>query len=93
MKSRNGLDLKETTITGIVSPTGWDEEGRVLTVCVATDYGKYYFLSTERKDVDLVSFVKKYVEASGIVSTYGNLNYLSISNIKEAVDPSLLGNG
>lgn len=92
MKSRNGVE-KETTISGIVSPTGWDDEGRVQTVCVATDQGKYYFLSTEKKELNLVSFLKKYVEVSGIVSTYGNLTYLCISQIREVVDPNILGNG
>jgi hypothetical protein len=73
---------EEIVITGIVSPTGWDESGIVESVCIAADDGKYYFPCLEDKGKTLAEFLRKNVRVRGIMSLRNGLRSISVTKIE-----------
>ncbi len=58
---------KERTITGIVVPDDWDENGNVIRVAIkAPDYVEYV-VERNRKGKELLTFVDEKVKATGTV--------------------------
>lgn len=80
MKCEDGPE--EIQITGIVSPTGWDESGIVESVCIAADDGKYYFPRLEDKSRVLAGYLRKNVKVTGTISLKRGVRSISISRIE-----------
>ena len=77
---------EEQVLTGIVSPAGWDSEGRVSSACIATDSGRPYFVQ-EGDGAEILGYVGRYVSVTGRVSKRSTRYFVRIGSIRPAPHP------
>ena len=65
MKQKTDLGLFK--IQGIIIPSSWNEEGRVLSVAVSTFDEEEYLVEKDTKGDQLLEQLRKEVEVSGLV--------------------------
>jgi len=64
MKRKKGI---ERTITGIVVPEDWDENGNVMRIAIKTRDYQEYVVERNGKGKELLAFVDEKVKAAGTV--------------------------
>jgi hypothetical protein len=74
-------------VSGIVSPAGWDEDGRVVAVCIVTDQGDPCFVLPGRAGDEVREHLRRYVSASGRLEKRGSLRYLLVESVEPVPDP------
>jgi len=57
---------KPLTVKGIVIPVDWDEKGKVVATALSTHNEDEYLIDPNYKGKELLHFVQKEVEVSGI---------------------------
>jgi len=67
VKEDNGIDNELITITGIVIPVDWDEEGNALAAAISSPDEQEYFIKQDAKGKELVGLMRQEIEASGVV--------------------------
>ena len=58
---------KWTTIRGLVIPAAWDETGNVIALAISTFDEDEYIIEKNREEGRLYSFIRREIEASGII--------------------------
>lgn len=58
---------KERTISGIIIPGEWDENGKVIGIAIETTDEEKYLVYKNNKGKELVEFTQYKVEATGTV--------------------------
>jgi len=58
------VNAEEATITGIVAATAWDDNQKVIAVCIDTDDGSYY-VSDNAMGKELLALVDSEVKVTG----------------------------
>jgi hypothetical protein len=67
VKEDNGIDNELITITGIVIPVDWDEEGNALAAAISSPDEQEYFIKQDAKGKELVGLMRQEIEVSGVV--------------------------
>ena len=70
------------TITGILVPSGWDEEGKIIEVAVSTFDEEFYFVEEESLNALLLSMLQKEVVVKGVVSERDGRNQVFVQDMK-----------
>jgi hypothetical protein len=66
------------TVHGIVIPVRWDDRGNVLTVGISTHDEEEYLVEIQGKGRELFQFVRKEVEAYGLVRREAGKKIISV---------------
>lgn len=74
-------------VRGLVSPAGWDEDGRVVAVCIVTDQSVPCFVLPGGAGDEVRGLLRRYVSASGRVEKRGGLLYMLVESVKPTPDP------
>jgi hypothetical protein len=79
------MDTQETTIYGIVIPTDWDDQGKILKIAIVTyDEGKILIAPGDRGTA-LMSCLRKSVQAKGCLRQGNGFPEMEIRTF--AIDP------
>jgi hypothetical protein len=69
---------RPATIRGIVLPVVWDERGNGVDFAILTHDEDEYRIAKNKKGRDLMAYVRKEVEVSGLVSQERNRKRISV---------------
>ena len=72
-----------TTISGIVIPVAWNEEGDVISVAIATYNEGKYFVENNVKGQQLFSLLRKRVVIDGVLVTRDKMKTIEIESFRE----------
>lgn len=67
MKAKRTRENKMTTVRGILIPLDWDKQGMVIGVGLSGRDEKEYLIDDHEKQKELLKFIQKEVELSGVV--------------------------
>ncbi len=76
------LSAASKTVTGIVTPGGWDDTGLLSSLCIRGDGAEVWFVVPGTDLVDLMPFVRKRVRATGRLSHRHGLPHLEVTHIE-----------
>jgi hypothetical protein len=54
-------------IKGIVIPAGWDPNGNIISLAIATDDEQEYIIDTHQKTTNLISLLRQEVVVTGTI--------------------------
>ena len=74
-------------VRGLVSPAGWNTNGTIRAVCIVSDNDEHYFVDWSDYNHTGLEFIKKYVEATGILTIRNGLQHISVTDIKMTTNP------
>jgi len=80
-------------VRGIVSPVGWDEDGRVVAVCIATDQGSPCFILPGGAGSEVRDHLKRYVSAAGRIERRRGVDYMRVESVEPVPNPDGLPEG
>ena len=67
-----------TTLRGIIVPEGWDDQGKVLRLAIATyDEGRV-LITPDVQGIKLLSWLRKTVKLEGILTLQGPLREIAV---------------
>jgi hypothetical protein len=75
------------TLHGIVSPAGWDDEGRVVSVCIVTDRGTPWHVLPGGVGEQVKVHLKRYVTATGRVERRGGVPFMRVEKVEAVPHP------
>lgn len=64
---KKGAGDELTTLTGIVIPVDWDEEGNVLAVAISSPDEQEYLIKQDAKGRELRGFIRQEMDINGVV--------------------------
>jgi 5S rRNA maturation endonuclease (ribonuclease M5) len=70
---------KVITIRGIVIPVDWDEKGTVIAAALSTHNEEEYSIDHDYKGEELLRYIQKEVEVSGVARKSNNKKKITIS--------------
>jgi hypothetical protein len=70
---------KIITRRGIVIPVDWDEKGTVIAAALSTHNEEEYSIENDYKGEELLGYIQKEVEVSGVVRDNNNTKTITIS--------------
>lgn len=68
----------EVIIRGLVMPSGWDEKGNVTDIAVSAFDEKVYHIIKDEKGDQLIPFIRKEVEITGLAGYEGGVNKIKV---------------
>ena len=79
---------KVTKIRGVVIPTAWDEQGNVTGIAISSHDENEYQVDPKGKGPELLSHIRKEVEAAGVVREEEGKKMVRIRKytVQEAID-------
>jgi hypothetical protein len=77
-----------TSVTGVVVPTDWDEEGNVVGIAISSHDEIEYFVGKKGKGPELLPFIRKEVEVRGVVREEENRKVITIRKFSIAKRPA-----
>jgi hypothetical protein len=83
--------MRLAVVRGIVSPTGWDENGRVVTVCIAPDTGPPVHVLKGGVADEVLEHLKRFVAVSGSVFRRGTRTFVVASSVLPLPHPDYRG--
>ena len=75
-------DRKLIKIRGIVIPAGWNDNGNVTTLAIATFNEEEYLIEKNQQEIQLYSFIRKEVEVDGIIKGFNGKKRIEIRNYR-----------
>lgn len=76
------MDMREggkiITIRGIVIPVDWDEKGTVIAAALSTHNEEEYSIDRDYKGEELLRYIQKEVQVSGVARKSNNRKTISI---------------
>ena len=82
---------KVITVRGIVIPVDWDEKGKVIAAALSTHNEEEYSIDHEYKGDELLRYIQKEVEVSGVARKNNKKKTITITTYE--VIREELGNG
>jgi len=76
-----------SVVRGLVSPAGWDEDGRVVSTCIVTDRGSPCFVLPGGAGDEVLAHLKRYVSATGLVEKRGGVHFILVESVVPTEDP------
>lgn len=78
---------RRAVVRGLVSPAGWDDEGRVVAVCIVNDQGCPCFVLPGGAGDEVRGHLRGYVSARGILQKRGTTTYIRVESVEPTSDP------
>ena len=69
-------------IRGLVTPSGWDENGAILSISVSTFDEQEYVVDKDEKSEGLLPFLHKEIEIYGLIRKEGCSNRIKIKSYR-----------
>lgn len=88
--TRNGGPTKpvgRSTIKGLVSPAGWDDDGQVVAVCIVSDQGNPCFVLPGGAAADVRAHLRRYVAVTGRLEMRQGVRHMLVESVVTTRDP------
>ncbi len=66
------------TVKGLVIPVDWNEKGRATRALVSTHSEEEYFIEKDKMGGELLNYVQKEVEVTGVLRRTGGKNKITV---------------
>jgi hypothetical protein len=76
-----------SVVRGLVSPAGWDEDGRVVAVCIISDQGNPCFVLPGGAASEVMEHIRRYVSATGHVVMRHGVPHVRVESVVPTRDP------
>lgn len=88
IRNRGSRRDTRAVVNGLVSPAGWDEDGRVAAVCIVNDQGYPCFVLPGGAESEVREHLKRYVSATGRVEIRMGVPFVQVESVMLAIDPN-----
>ncbi|MBU1340470.1 MAG: hypothetical protein KKE44_13215 [Proteobacteria bacterium] len=76
------METSQTIINGLIIPSEWNENGKILSIAVLTFDEDKFFIANNAMAQTLMNFLRKPVTLSGNVTMNGNLKTINITQFQ-----------
>lgn len=80
MQNADRTDSRLIKLRGLVTPAGWDEEGKVIALAISTFDEDEYFVKKNQAEARLYPFLRKEIEVTGVMLEADGKKWIEVRN-------------